>query len=208
MKNTKKFFVSLLTCSSIFFSLEHVSAITNELKKEPEVIIDQKSIVSIEEIKQLLPTQINLNLKDTDLFQQEDIPYDSILYEKSNEIIDNTLRTHVEFVKETITNNNYTYEQENFIVNGIKMYYEINVKNLHTFVVTVYERKAPDFYHCISEEDCQEKDIEKTVQFRKEISIVYANQNLFDKNEEEYVKKAIQNFDFIKISSDFNLDYE
>ena len=88
------------------------------------------------------------------------------------------------------------------------MYYEINIKYLHTFVVTGYDRKAPDFYHCISEEDCQEKDIEKTVQFRKEISIVYANQNLFDKNEEEYVKKAIQNFDFIKISSDFNLDYE
>ncbi len=203
----KKLFLSVLACSSIILTTNYVHA-KEIIPEESNLVVNPNKVVQLEEVKKLIPDQIKLNMKDTDLFQNEETMFDSILYEKGKTFINSILRANVEFVTETITSGNYTYEQENFIVNGTKMYFDLFVTDWRTIELSIYERKSPDFYHCSSEEECKDKDIEKTLQFRKKLQVVYINHDQFDPTIEAYVKNAIQNVNFNKISSNFNLEYE
>ena len=153
MKKIKKLFLSVLACSSIILTTSYVYA-KEIISEESNIVVNPNQVVQLEEVKKLIPDQIKLNMKDTDLFQNEETMFDSILYEKGETFIDSILRANVEFITETITSGNYTYEQENFIVNGTKMYFDLFVTDWRTIEVSIYERKSPDFYHCSSEEEC------------------------------------------------------
>ncbi len=218
MINTKKILLSALVASSLFFIMNGVNAqeittTTGDSTEQETTAVSQNAVTSIEDVEMFIPDSITLDIKDTDLFSNNDEIWEGILHEKAQEKIDLIFRSNVEFKTETVTSAipgmvGNTYEQENFFINGVKMYYDIWVDDMNTLTVSVYERKSPDYYFCSSEEECEEEDIEKTLQTRKIVQVKYSNSNQYNTEDESYVKNAIKNVNFGKVSGIWDTDDE
>lgn len=226
MRGTQKLLLLTLAIIGVVFNMDNANALENELvtptgdtevQNQDETANSNENAITIEDVKNFIPDSIKLDMKDTDLFgsSSEDgyyMDYHSLLDGEIHSKLDTIFRNNVEFVKETITKDypgigESTYEQENFFVNGIKMYYVFYVEDIHTVTVSIYERKDPDYYFCSSGEECEAEDLEKTLQARKNITIEYSNSDDYNTDDEVYVKNAIKNINFNKII-DNNIDYE
>lgn len=206
MKKTNKILLSVLAIFSLFLNVNvNAEEIQNEESTNNQVkqtnLESTKTVNSIEDVKKFIPDSIELDIKSVDLFSTEYSYYIAQLESKVSEKIDKIFRDNVEFTKETVTGTyGNSYEQENFFVNGVKMYYAVGgsyeTGDINTVTVTVYERKEPSFYSCSSEEDCAEKDIEKTVQFRKNIKIKYSNSDQYNEEDKKYITSIVNSSEF------------
>lgn len=206
MKKTNKILLSVLAIFSLFLNVNvNAEEIQNEESTNNQVeqtnLESTKTVNSIEDVKKFIPDSIELDIKSVDLFDDETEEVKQYFLGKLGDIvsekIDKIFRDNVEITKETVTGTyGGSYEQENFFVNGVKMYYAVGASDINTVTVTVYERKEPSYYSCSSEEDCSEKDIEKTVQFRKNIKIKYSNSDQYNEEDKKYITSIVNSSEF------------
>lgn len=205
---TKKILL-LLTAFSLFLTTNTVNAL--DVASENTNVEDQK--ITIDDVKKFIPDSIELDIKSSDLFDENLInevdatQYSTVISDKIGPVIEKKFRDNLQFEKETVTTNingsNNTYEQENFLVNNVKMYYDLIVEDVYSATVVVYERKAPDYYYCTTDEECREKDIEKTVQFKKNITLKYTDSDQYNEEDQKYVQNIINSSIFKDASNYF-----